>query len=91
MLSSALDRAICDALALLRVTAGGDSEEQTEQARKRLAKAVMDAPDAPQRALMHIAAADEHLEYGELMEARTLLTAARAFIPGRRAAVPARA
>lgn len=91
MRSSTLDRAICEALALIRVTAGADLEEQAEQARKCLAKAVMDTPDAPQRALMHVAAADEHLEYGELMEARTLLTAARAFLPGRRAAVPARA
>jgi hypothetical protein len=91
MLSHTLDRAICDALALIRVTAGADLEEQVEQARKRLATAVMNAPDAPQRALVQIAAADEHLEYGELMEARTLLTAARAHLPGRRTAVPARA
>jgi hypothetical protein len=88
---STLDRAIRDALELLRVTAGTDLAEQAEQARKCLAKAVMDVPDAPTRALAHIAAADEHLEYGEVMEARTLLTAARGYLPGRRAAVPARA
>ncbi|WP_439657117.1 hypothetical protein ACSHWB_32615 [Lentzea sp. HUAS TT2] len=91
MHSTVLDRAIRDALALLRVTAGGDRAEQAEKARKRLAKAVMDAPEAPAAALRHVAAADEHLEYGELMEARTLLTAARGFLPGHRTAVPARA
>lgn len=88
---SSLDQAICDALVLIRATAGGDLALQAEQARKCLTKAMMDAPDAPQQALAHIAAADEHLEYGELMEARTLLTAARGFLPGRRAAVAARA
>ncbi|MFD4637698.1 hypothetical protein ACFWN2_10315 [Lentzea sp. NPDC058436] len=91
MRSSALDRAIREALALIRVTAGSDLAEQIERARKCLARAVSDSPEAPQRALMHVAAADEHLEYGELMEARTLLTAARSFLPGARAAVPARA
>lgn len=88
---SALDQAICDALVLIRATAGTDLAVQAEQARKCLAKAMMDAPDAPRQALAHVAAADEHLEYGELMEARTLLTAARSFLPGRRAAVAARA
>ncbi|SEQ17948.1 hypothetical protein [Lentzea albida] len=91
MRSSTLDRAIRDALALIRATSGHDLGEQTERARKCLAQAVMDSPDAPQRALAHVAAADEHLEYGELMEARTLLTAARSFLPGARAVVPARA
>ena len=91
MHSTTLDRAILDALELLRVTAGTDLALQAEQARKRLAKAVMDAPDAPARALAHVEAADEHLEFGEVMEARTLLTAARGFLPARRAAVPARA
>lgn len=86
-----LDEAICEALALLRVTAGPDLAEQAERARKCLAKAVMEAPDAPRQALVHVVAADEHLEYGELMEARTLLTAARGFLPGRRTAVAARA
>ncbi|GGU17275.1 hypothetical protein [Lentzea flava] len=86
-----LDQAICDALVLIRTTTGADLALQAEQARKRLTRAVMDAPDAPRQALAHIAAADEHLEYGELMEARTLLTAARGFLPGRRAVVPARA
>jgi hypothetical protein len=91
MRNSTLDQAICDALVLIRVTTGGDLALQAEQARKCLTKAMMNAPDAPQQALAHIAAADEHLEYGELMEARTLLTAARGFLPGRRAAVAARA
>lgn len=88
---NALDQAICEALALLRTTAGPDLAVQAEQARKCLAQAVMADPDAPQQALVHIAAADDHLEYGELMEARTLLTAARGFLPGRRAVVAARA
>ncbi|SDO65001.1 hypothetical protein [Lentzea jiangxiensis] len=88
---SALDRAICDALALIRTTPGADLVDQAEQARKCLAQAVTSAPEAPRQALTHIAAADEHLEYGELMEARTLLTAARGFLPGRRAVVAARA
>ncbi len=88
---STLDQAIRDALALIRVTAAADLAVQAEQARKCLAKAMMESPDAPQRALAHVAAADEHLEYGELMEARMLLTAAREFLPGRRAAVAARA
>lgn len=83
---NALDRAICDALVLIRATAGADLALQAEQARKCLAKAMIDAPDAPRQALVHVEAADEHLEYGELMEARTLLTAARGFLPGRRAA-----
>lgn len=91
MRSSTLDLAIRDALAFIRVTAGSDLGDQIEQARKCLARAVMDSPDAPRRALSHVAAADEHLEYGELMEARTLLTAARSFLPGARAVVPARA
>ncbi|MEU3642097.1 hypothetical protein AB0E59_01855 [Lentzea sp. NPDC034063] len=91
MHSSSLDRAICDALVLLRATGGANLSDQAERARKSLAKAVMDAPDAPRQALAHVAVADEHLEYGELMEARTLLTAARGFLPGARAAVPARA
>ncbi|MCX2951155.1 hypothetical protein [Lentzea sp. NEAU-D7] len=91
MNTNAFDRAICDALVHLRTTAGADLAEQAEQARKCLAQAVMDAPDVPARALEHVAAADEHLEYGELMEARMLLTAARGFLPGRRAVVPARA
>jgi hypothetical protein len=83
---SSLDQAICDALVLIRATTGADLALQAERARKCLAKAVIDAPDAPRQALAHIVAADEHLEYGELMEARTLLTAARGFLPGRRAA-----
>jgi hypothetical protein len=91
MNTKAFDRAICDALVLLRTTAGGDLADQAEQARKCLAKAVNDSPGVPARALEHVVAADEHLEYGELMEARTLLTAARGFLPGRRAVVPARA
>jgi hypothetical protein len=91
MHSDSLDQAICEALVLLRTTAGGDLAVQAEQARKCLAKAVMAFPDAPQQVLVHIAAADDHLEYGELMEARTLLTAARGFLPGRRAVVAARA
>ncbi|HEX7307644.1 hypothetical protein [Lentzea sp.] len=88
---SSLDRAICDALALVRVTAGTDLAVQAELARKCLTKAMADFPDAPQRALAHVAAADEHLEYGELMEARMLLTAARGFLPGQRTMVAARA
>jgi len=88
---TSLDRAICDALALIRVTAGTDLAIQAEQARKCLTQAMMDSPDAPQQALAHVAAADEHLEYGELMEARMLLTAARGYLPGRRAVVAARA
>ena len=91
MHSSVLDQAIRDALALIRATAGSDLGDRVERARKCLARAVMDSPNAPQRALVHVAAADEHLEYGELMEARTLLTAARSFLPGARAVVPARA
>lgn len=86
-----LDDAIREALALVRVTAGTDLVLQAEQARRCLAQAVVDFPDAPARALAHVAAADEHLEYGELMEARTLLTAARGFLPHRRSAVAARA
>lgn len=88
---SSLDQAICDALVLIRTTGGTDLALQAEQARKCLTKALMDAPDAPRQALAHVAAADEHLEYGELMEARMLLTAARGFLPGRRAVVAARA
>ncbi|NKE62964.1 hypothetical protein FXN61_42085 [Lentzea sp. PSKA42] len=88
---SSLDEAICEALVLIRATSGADLAMQAEQARECLAKAMVEAPDAPQRALAHVAAADEHLEYGELMEARTLLTAARDFLPGRRAVVAARA
>lgn len=91
MQHNSLDQAICEALVLLRVTAGADLAVRAEQARKCLAQAVMESPDAPQQALAHIAAADDHLEYGELMEARTLLSAARGFLPGRRAAVAARA
>lgn len=86
-----LDQAICDALVLIRATSGADLVLQAEQARKCLSQAVTDAPDAPRQALAHIAAADEHLEYGELTEARTLLTAARRCLPGRRAVVAARA
>ncbi|PWK83684.1 hypothetical protein C8D88_110140 [Lentzea atacamensis] len=86
-----LDQAICDALVLIRLTSGADLALQAEQARRCLSRAVMDAPDAPRRALEHIAAADEHLELGEVMEARALLTAARRFLPGRRAVVAARA
>lgn len=88
---SSLDQAICDALVLIRTTSGADLALQAKQARKCLAKAMMDAPDAPRQALAHVVAADEHLEYGELTEARTLLTAARGFLPGRRAVVAARA
>jgi hypothetical protein len=89
---SSLDKAICEALVLIRATEGADLGAQAEEARRCLTKAITQAaPDAPQQALLHIAAADEHLEYGELMEARTLLTAARGFLPGRRAAVAARA
>ncbi|WP_434443448.1 hypothetical protein [Lentzea sp. E54] len=88
---SSLDQAICDALVLLRATGGGDLAEQAEQARRCLAQAVANAPDAPLLALEHVAAADEHLEYGEVMEARMLLTAARGSLPGRRAVVAARA
>jgi len=88
---SSLDQAICDALVLIRATSGADLALQAEQARKCLTKAMADAPDAPRQALAHVIAADEHLEYGELMEARTLLTAARGFLPGRRAVVAARA
>lgn len=88
---NSLDHAICEALALLRATAGTDLAVQAEQARKCLAKAITAEPDVPQQALVHIAAADDHLEYGELMEARTLLTAARGFLPGRRTVVAARA
>ncbi|MEU7479835.1 hypothetical protein AB0A63_27850 [Lentzea sp. NPDC042327] len=86
-----LDQAICDALVLLRATGGADLALQAEQARKCLARAVLSAPAAPQQALAHVAAADDHLEYGELMEARTLLTAARNHLRGRRAVVAARA
>jgi hypothetical protein len=88
---SSLDQAICDALVLIRATRGTDLALQAEQARKCLNKALMDAPDAPRQAVAHVAAADEHLEYGELMEARMLLTAARGFLPGRRSVVAARA
>ena len=88
---NSLDQAICEALALLRVTAGPDPAVRAEQARRCLAEAVVASPDAPPRALAHIAAADDHLEYGELMEARTLLTAARGFLRGRRTVVAARA
>jgi hypothetical protein len=88
---SSLDQAICDALVLIRATSGADLALRAEQARKCLAKAMMDAPDVPRQALAHVTAADEHLEYGELMEARTQLIAARGFLPGRRAAVAARA
>ena len=91
MRHNSLDQAICDALVLIRVTEGADLALQAEQARKCLTKAMSEAPDAPRQALAHVAAADEHLEYGELMEARTLLTAARGFLPGRRAVVAARA
>ncbi|WP_053731442.1 hypothetical protein [Nocardia sp. NRRL S-836] len=91
MQHSSLDQAICDALVLIRVTGGADLVLQAEQARKCLAHAMMDAPDAPQQALAQVAAADEHLEYGELMEARMLLTAARGHLRGRRAVVAARA
>ncbi|SDG57113.1 hypothetical protein SAMN05216553_109133 [Lentzea fradiae] len=86
-----LDHALRDALALVRVTSGGDPVLKAEQARKCLARAVHDFPGTPSRALALIAAADEHLEYGELMEARTLLTAARGHLPNRRTAVAARA
>ncbi|MDX3661688.1 hypothetical protein PV646_30665 [Streptomyces sp. ID05-26A] len=86
-----LHHAIRDALALLRVTTGADLAGRAEQARKRLAEAVTAAPDAPAKALTHIAAADEHLEYGELVEARRLLTAARVLLPGHLRLVRARA
>ncbi|ANZ40807.1 hypothetical protein BBK82_37300 [Lentzea guizhouensis] len=91
MRHSSLDQAIRDALASIRATSGTDLELGAERARRCLAHAVMIAPDAPQQALAHIAAADEHLEYGELAEARTLLTAARSFLHSRRAVVAARA
>ncbi|GGM85780.1 hypothetical protein GCM10011609_22480 [Lentzea pudingi] len=88
---SPLHQAIRDALALLRVTAGADLADRAEQARRRLAEAVTAVPDAPPRALTHIAEADEHLEYGELAEARRSLTAARRLVPGHLSVVPARA
>ena len=91
MRHSSLDQAIRDALASIRVTSVADLALGAEQARKYLARGVMAAPDAPQQALACIAAADEHLEYGELVEARTLLTTARSFLRGRSAAVAARA
>lgn len=86
-----LHHAIRDALALLRVTAGADLAGRAEQARRRLAEAVTASPGVPARALTHIAAADEHLEYGELAEARRSLTAARRLVPGHLSVVPARA
>jgi hypothetical protein len=65
-----LDNAVCTALTNI----------ETDEARKVLSAAVADctATDAvaPPQVMACVEAADEHLGYGERMEARTLLTVA---------------
>ncbi len=52
-----------------------------EQARKYLSEALADgARTAPREVVACLEAADEHLEYSELMEARTLLTVAHGLL-----------
>ena len=74
-----LDNAVCTALANV----------EAEEARKGLHEALADcaATDAavPDQVLACVNAADEHIGYGERMEARTLLTVAhRLLAPVRR-------
>lgn len=67
-----LDRAISMALACT----------DAEQARKYLGEALAtSARTAPGEVVACLEAADEHLEYSELMEARTLLTVAHGLLP----------
>lgn len=65
-----LDNAVCTALAAI----------EADEARKGLSEAIADcvAVDAvvPHQVLASVEAADEHLGYGERLEARTLLTVA---------------
>ncbi|MET9224399.1 hypothetical protein [Lentzea sp. NPDC003310] len=81
---SSFDSALRDVLASIRATSGADLAVRSEHARRCLATAVAKAASAPRQALEHVAAADEHLEYGELTDARTRLIAARSHLRGLR-------
>ncbi|MFI9818295.1 hypothetical protein [Saccharothrix variisporea] len=83
-LVSVLDRAIREALAETRPDPPHDPQARARHAQTCLLEAV-DATragdtDVPPAALACLDAACEHLEYGELLEARTLLTAARGLL-----------
>jgi hypothetical protein len=74
-----LDHALEEALSDVRVGSPEDLVAAAERARKRLHDALdgLSAAGGLRQALACAEAAGEHLGYGELLEARTLLTAAR--------------
>lgn len=84
-------QAVSEALAAIRVGAPGDVLDQALVAERLLGAAVPeDTGDTlPRAALACVEAAREHLHYGELQEARMLLTEAGKLL-ARRAAVNGR-
>lgn len=75
-MNSELDVAV--RVALARIEAG--SLESAEQARKDLREAMAAAEAVPRMVAACVEAADEHLTYGEVMEARMLLTVAHGML-----------
>lgn len=75
-MNSELDVAV--RVALARIEAG--SLESAEQVRKDLHDAMAAAEAVPRTVAACVEAADEHLTYGELMEARMLLTVAHGLL-----------
>lgn len=75
-MNSELDVAV--RVALARIEAG--SLESVEQVRKDLHDAMAVAEAVPRTVAACVEAADEHLSYGELMEARMLLTVAHGLL-----------
>ncbi|MGW0516003.1 hypothetical protein [Crossiella sp. NPDC003009] len=77
-----LNQAVAEALTAIGTGAQGDPAARAQLARRPLTAALALLAGAREelspRALAYTEAACRHLEYGELMEARMLLTAARA-------------